>query len=198
MRDYVRGLLGPVGRKNSWQLADFAGHSTPDGLQHLLAKSRWEADEIRDDLQEYVAEHLGADDGILIIDDTGFVKKGITSAGVRRQYSGTAGRTENCQIGVFPAYATTRGHTLVNRELHLPTSWAEDPDRCHGARIPEHRRFATKNEPEETVPAGRSPPRVNYSLWRDGVAHRVRSFWTRSSPRSEHLAGAGTRRRSSR
>lgn len=91
MRDYVRGLLGPVGRKNSWQLAEFAGHSTPDGLQHLLAKSRWEADEIRDDLQGYVAEHLGAGDGVLIIGDTGFVKKGITSAGVQRQYSGTAG-----------------------------------------------------------------------------------------------------------
>ncbi|GAA2593052.1 IS701 family transposase [Streptomyces axinellae] len=103
-RDCVRGLLGPVGRKNSWQLAEFAGHSTPDGLQHPLAKSRWEADEIRDDLQGYVAEHLGADDGILIIDGTGFVKKGITSAGVQRQYTGTAGRTENCQIGVFAAY----------------------------------------------------------------------------------------------
>ncbi|MCX4564423.1 transposase [Streptomyces phaeochromogenes] len=91
MRDYVRGLLGPVGRKNSWQLAEFAGHSTPDGLQHLLTKSRWEPDEIRDDVQAYVAEHLGTTDGVLIIDDTGFVKKGITSAGVQRQYSGTAG-----------------------------------------------------------------------------------------------------------
>ncbi|SNT44752.1 DDE superfamily endonuclease [Actinacidiphila glaucinigra] len=91
MRDYVRGLLGPVGRKNGWQLAEYAGHTTPDGLQHLLAGSRWEADEIRDKLQHYVAERLGEDDGVLIIDDTGFVKKGTTSAGVQRQYSGTAG-----------------------------------------------------------------------------------------------------------
>ncbi|MEU1436479.1 IS701 family transposase [Streptomyces sp. NPDC005786] len=140
-----------MGRKNSWQLAEFAGHSTPDGLQHLLAKSRWEADEIRDDLQGYVAEHLGADDGILIIDDTGFVKKGITSAGVQRQYSGTAGRTENCQIGVFAAYATTRGHALVDRELYLPKSWTEDPERCRAARIPQNRLFATKNELARTM-----------------------------------------------
>ncbi|OEJ55046.1 transposase [Streptomyces agglomeratus] len=91
MRDYVRGLLGPVGRKNGWQLAEYVGHATPDGLQHLLSRSRWEADEVRDDLHAYVAEHLGADNSVLIIDDTGFVKKGTTSAGVQRQYSGTAG-----------------------------------------------------------------------------------------------------------
>ncbi|MFD5065931.1 IS701 family transposase [Streptomyces sp. NPDC058394] len=146
MRDYVRGLLGPVGRKNSWQLAEFVGHSTPDGLQHLLAKSRWDPDEIRDDVQAYVAEHLGIDDGVLIIDDTGFVKKGITSAGVQRQYSGTAGRTENCQISVFAAYATTRGHALVDRELYLPKSWTDDAERCRAARIPQQRGFATKND----------------------------------------------------
>ncbi len=99
MRDYVRGLLGPVGRKNGWQLAEYAGHATPDGLQHLLAGARWDADEIRDELQHHVAEHLGEDDGVLIIDDTGFVKKGTTSAGVQRQYSGTAGRTEIPQRG---------------------------------------------------------------------------------------------------
>lgn len=91
MRDYVRGLLGPVGRKNGWQLAEYAGHSTPDGLQHLLAGSRWEADEIRDELQYYVAERPGEDGGVLIIDDTGFITKGTTSAGVQRQYSWTAG-----------------------------------------------------------------------------------------------------------
>ncbi|WP_412102001.1 transposase [Kitasatospora purpeofusca] len=100
MRDYVRGLLGPVGRKNGWQLAEYAGHSTPGGLQHLLAGARWNADEIRDEIQRYVAEHLGEADGVLIIDDTGFVKKGTTSAGVQRQYSGTAGGSylNNCQV----------------------------------------------------------------------------------------------------
>ncbi|MFI6693903.1 transposase, partial [Streptomyces sp. NPDC050433] len=106
MRAYVRGLLGSVSRKNGWQLAEFAGHSTPDGLQNLLNRARWDAEELRDDLQEYVAEKLGDEDGTLIIDDTGFIKKGVTSAGVQRQYSGTAGRTENCQIGVFAAYAS--------------------------------------------------------------------------------------------
>ncbi|MER7468301.1 IS701 family transposase [Streptomyces sp. NPDC097981] len=146
MRDYVRGLLAPVARKNSWQLAEQAGHSTPDGLQHLLAGSKWEPDDIRDDLQEYVADKLGEVDGVLIIDDTGFIKKGTTSAGVQRQYSGTAGRTENCQIGVFAAYATTRGRALVDRELYLPKSWTEDRERCRTARVPDEREFATKGE----------------------------------------------------
>ncbi|WP_107489964.1 IS701 family transposase [Streptomyces sp. JV178] len=146
MRDYVRGLLAPVARKNSWQLAEQAGHSTPDGLQHLLAGSKWEPDDIRDDLQEYVAGKLGEAGGVLIIDDTGFMKKGNTSAGVQRQYSGTAGRTENCQIGVFAAYASARGRALVDRELYLPKSWTEDRERCRTARVPEEREFATKGE----------------------------------------------------
>ncbi|MEU5600025.1 IS701 family transposase [Streptomyces sp. NPDC020298] len=146
MRDYVCGLLAPVARKNSWQLAEQAGHSTPDGLQHLLAGSKWEPDDIRDDLQEYVADKLGEGDGVLIIDDTGFIKKGTTSAGVQRQYSGTAGRTENCQIGVFAAYATTRGRALVDRELYLPKSWTEDRERCRTAKVPDEREFATKGE----------------------------------------------------
>ncbi|KOV70047.1 transposase [Streptomyces sp. AS58] len=146
MRDYVRGLLAPVARKNSWQLAEQAGHSTPDGLQHLLAGSKWEPDDIRDDLQEYVAGKLGEAGGVLIIDDTGFIKKGTTSAGVQRQYSGTAGRTENCQIGVFAAYATARGRALVDRELYLPKSWTEDRERCRTARVPDEREFATKGE----------------------------------------------------
>ncbi|RKE22140.1 SRSO17 transposase [Streptomyces sp. TLI_171] len=146
MRDYVRGLLGPVGRKNSWQLAEFAGHPAPHRLQHLLARACWSADEVRDDLQAYIGEQLGATDGVLIIDDTGFVKKGTVSAGVQRQYSGTAGRTENCQIGVFAAYASTKGHVLVDRELYLPKSWTDDRQRCQAARVPDERGFATKLE----------------------------------------------------
>ncbi|WP_285740304.1 IS701 family transposase [Kitasatospora phosalacinea] len=146
MRDYVRGLLGPVGRKNSWQLAEFAGHPAPHRLQHLLARACWSADEVRDDLQAYIGEQLGTPDGVLILDDTGFVKKGTVSAGVQRQYSGTAGRTENCQIGVFAAYASTKGHALVDRELYLPKSWAEDRQRCQAARVPDERGFATKLE----------------------------------------------------
>jgi SRSO17 transposase len=146
MRDYVRGLLAPVARKNSWQLAEHAGHSTPNGLQHLLAGAKWEPAGIRDELQEYVADELGEDDGVLIIDDTGFIKKGTTSVGVQRQYSGTAGRTENCQIGVFAAYASPRGRALVDRELYLPKSWSADRDRCRAAKVPDDREFATKGE----------------------------------------------------
>ncbi|GAB2899829.1 hypothetical protein GCM10027074_77930 [Streptomyces deserti] len=112
----------------------------------MLSHSRWNADGLRDDLQAYVAEQLARSNGVLITDDTGFVKKGTTSAGVQRQYSGTAGRTENCQIGVFAAYATTRGHALVDRELYLPKSWLEDRERCQAARIPDERAFATKGE----------------------------------------------------
>ncbi len=145
-RDCIRGLLAPVGRKNGWQLAEFAGHRTPDGLQRLLNRANWDADDVRDDLQGYVAEHLGEGAGVLVVDDTGFVKKGITSAGVQRQYSGTAGRTENCQIGVFAAYATTRGRALVDRELHLPKSRTDDRDRCRAAKVPDERGFATKGE----------------------------------------------------
>jgi SRSO17 transposase len=146
MQDYVRGLLGPVGRKNGWQLAEYAGHGTPDGLQRLLASCRWDPDEVRDDIQAYVAENLGCPDGVLIVDDTGFLKKGVTSAGVQRQYSGTAGRTENCQIGVFAAYASAKGRALVDRELYLPKSWTSDAARCRAARVPDSRGFATKGE----------------------------------------------------
>ncbi|MFF7163449.1 IS701 family transposase [Streptomyces sp. NPDC008086] len=146
MRAYVHGLIGPVGRKNSWQLAEHAGHPTPAGLQHLLSRACWNPDEVRDDLQEYVAERLGDPAGVLIIDDTGFLKKGTVSAGVQRQYSGTAGRTENCQIGVFAAYASPKGRALVDRELYLPKSWMSDKARCRAAKVPAEREFATKGD----------------------------------------------------
>jgi SRSO17 transposase len=145
MRDYVRGLLGRATRKNGWQLAEWAGHRTPDGFQRLLNSSVWDADALRDDVREYVAERLGPD-GVLIIDDTGFVKKGTTSAGVGRQYTGTSGKIDNCQIGVFAAYATGLGRALVDRELYLPKSWTSDPERCRAAKIPDERTFATKGE----------------------------------------------------
>jgi SRSO17 transposase len=146
MRAYVHGLLGPVGRKNSWQLAEHAGHRTPAGLQHLLSRACWDPDQVRNDLQEYIADRLGDPAGVLIVDDTGFLKKGTVSAGVQRQYSGTAGRTENCQVGVFAAYATPHGRALVDRELYLPKSWTSDPDRCRAAKIPNDRAFATKGD----------------------------------------------------
>lgn len=141
---YVQGLIAQVDRKNGWQLADYLGDETPKNLQHFIARSQWNADEVRDDLQGYVIEHLGDEDGVLVLDETGFLKKGTKSAGVARMYSGTAGRIENCQIGVFLAYATAHGHTLIDRELYLPQVWIDDRERCREAHIPDAVEFATK------------------------------------------------------
>jgi SRSO17 transposase len=143
---YVRGLLAPVERKNSWTLAERAGEATPDGMQRLLATADWDADAVRDDLCDYVVEHLGDPGAVLVVDETGFVKKGTKSAGVARQYSGTAGRVENCQVGVFLGYAAAAGRTFLDRELYLPQVWTQDRDRCAGAGIPDGVGFATKPE----------------------------------------------------
>jgi hypothetical protein len=144
MHDYVRGLLGPVSRKNGWQLAEYAGHATSHGLQRLPAGSTWDADAMRDDVRDFVAKRLGEPNGVLIIDNTGFIKKGVTSAGVARQYTGASGKVDNCQIGVFAAYASCRGRALIDRELYPPKSWTDDPARCAAARIPADRGFTTK------------------------------------------------------
>jgi SRSO17 transposase len=141
---YIRGLLSATERKNGWQLAEHLGDPTPDGVQHLLARADWDADAVRDDLLAYVAEHLGHPGGVLVVDETGFLKKGTKSAGVARQYSGTAGRIENCQVGVFLGYATAKGRALLDRELYLPKEWAADTDRREEAGIPEEVEFATK------------------------------------------------------
>lgn len=141
---YVRGLLGAAERKNGWQLAEHLGDPTPDGVQHLLARADWDADAVRDELLGYVAEHLGHRDGVLIVDETGFLKKGTKSAGVARQYSGTAGRVENCQVGVFLGYATKKGRALLDRALYLPKEWAADEERRDEAGVPEDVEFATK------------------------------------------------------
>ncbi len=143
-RQYVTGLVAGLERKNGWTLAERAGEVSPDGMQRLLRWADWDIDGVRDDVRSYVAERLGDEDAVLIADDTGFLKKGVRSAGVQRQYSGTAGRTENCQIGVFLAYASRRGHALVDRELYLPESWTEDRPRCRAAGIPDEVEFATK------------------------------------------------------
>jgi SRSO17 transposase len=141
---YLQGLLSPAERKNSWQVAEVIGDATPYGLQHLLRRALWEPDAVRNELRAYVIEHLGALNAVLVIDETGFLKKGRHSAGVARQYSGTAGRIENCQIGVFVAYASPHGQVLLDRELYLPKEWTDDPARCRQAGIPEDRQFATK------------------------------------------------------
>ena len=142
--EYLRGLLSSVERKNGWQLAEQAGDATPDGVQRLPCTYRWDADQVRDDLRDCVVEHLGAADGVLVVDETGFLKKGSQSVGVPRQYSGTAGRIENSQVGVFLAYAGARGRTLLDRELYLPQVWTEDRERRREAGVPEYVEFRTK------------------------------------------------------
>jgi SRSO17 transposase len=141
---YIRGLLAPLERKNGWTLAEASGFKSPNGLQDFLQSPAWNPDLVRDDVRGYVIEHLGEPDGVLIADETGFLKKGIRSAGVQRQYSGTAGRTENCQIGTFLCYASGKGRALIDRELYVPVSWTGDRDRCRAAAIPDEVEFATK------------------------------------------------------
>ena len=186
--DYLRGLLSPVERKNGWQLAEQAGDATPDGVQRLLSTYVWDADLVRDDLTGYVVEHLADAEAVLVVDETGFLKKGDKSVGVQRQYSGTAGRIENSQIGVFLAYAASRGRTLLDRELYLPQVWAEDWERRREAGVPEDVSFRTKPQLaqlmleralESGVPFGwvagdevyGSDRNLRLMLEREGIAH---------------------------
>src|SRR5947209_9781794 len=141
---YVRGLLSPVERKNGWQLAEEAGETTPYAMQYLLDRAMWDSEQLRDVLCRYVEEMLGESTAVLVIDETGFLKKGSKSVGVQRQYSGTAGRIENCQIGVFLGYAGRHGHALIDRALYLPEVWTNDPARRRAAGVPAETAFATK------------------------------------------------------
>lgn len=144
---YLQGLLSAVERKNGWQLAEFMGEATPDGVQHLLERAQWSAEAARDVLRDYVIEHIGTPEGVLIVDETGFIKKGVHSAGVKRQYSGTAGRIENSQVGVFLCYAGEGGDSaFIDRELYLPREWCNDRARCEAAGIGQATGFATKPE----------------------------------------------------
>lgn len=141
---YLKGLLSPVKRKNGWQLAELAGEKNPAGIQRLLNNALWAADLVRDDLREYVVEHLGEEGAVLVIDETGFLKKGKGSVGVKRQYSGRGGRIENSRVGVFLAYASSKGHTFLDRELYLPKEWATDEAGREEGGVPEEVEFATK------------------------------------------------------
>jgi SRSO17 transposase len=143
---FVTGLLADIEVKTCWQLAEQVGHARPDAMQRLLYRAVWDADAVRDDLRDLVVERLGDPDAVLIPDETGDLKKGVHSAGVQRQYTGTAGRIENAQVAVFMAYAGRHGHTLIDRLLYLPLSWTDDPDRMRDAGIPEQTEFATRWE----------------------------------------------------
>jgi SRSO17 transposase len=144
VRGFLLGLLADLPRKNCWTIAEHAGDATPDGMQHLLARAVWDTDGVRDDLREYVVDHLADPSAVLVIDETGDVKKGTHTVGVQRQYTGTAGRIENSQVAVYLTYAARRGHALLDRELYLPRSWTDDPARCAAAGVPAGVGFATK------------------------------------------------------
>jgi SRSO17 transposase len=160
---YLRGLLATVRRKNGWQLAEVMGDQVPDRTQRLLYQDQWDADAARDILQELVKERLGDEEGIGVVDETGFLKKGTHSVGVKRQYSGTAGKVENCQIGTFLSYATRRGHVFLDRRLYLPEDWSADKPRRAQAKVPEDVRFQSK--PEQAA-------EMLEHAWAQGVAMR--------------------------
>lgn len=140
----LEGLIGGAERKNGWQLAEYAGDPAPWRMQALLGRTLWDQEKARDICRDYVIEHLGDPSGVLVLDETGFLKKGSHSVGVARQYSGTAGRIENCQIGVFLGYASPKGHAMIDRRLYLPKDWIEDAERRKAANIPDDLTFATK------------------------------------------------------
>ncbi len=148
---YVKGLLSETKRKNGWQVAETEGELTPDGMQRVLNGSQWDVEGVRDAVREWVVETIGDEQAILVVDETGFLKKGTHSAGVKRQYSGTAGRIENSQVGVFLAYTYGNDYALIDRELYLPQEWGTDPIRRADAKIPETVRFATKGELARTM-----------------------------------------------
>lgn len=141
---YLRGLMARVDRKNAWQMAEAVGDQTPDRMQRLLYRTAWDADAARDILQHFVIEVLGDEEAIGVVDETGFVKKGDRSAGVKRQYSGTAGKIENCQIGTFLSYTTAKGHVFLDRRLYMPQEWCDDAERRARAKVPEGVSFQTK------------------------------------------------------
>ena len=143
---YLRGLLAQVGRKNGWQLAEVVGDRIPDRMQRLLYRTEWDADGARDLLQQFVAEVFGEEEAIGVVDETGFLKKGNRSVGVKRQYSGTAGKVENCQVGTFLSYATSKGHVFLDRRLYLPEDWCDDPQRRGRAKVPPEVSFQAKSE----------------------------------------------------
>jgi SRSO17 transposase len=160
----VLGLLSDLPRKNCWSIAEWAGETSPDGMQHLLGRAKWDADAVRDDVREYVLEHLRDEDAVLVVDETGDVKKGTRTVGVQRQYTGTAGRIENSQVAVYLVYAGRRGHAAVDRELYIPRSWTTDPDRCRAAGLAEDTAFATKSEPAARM-VGRFLDTGHHAKW---------------------------------
>ncbi|WP_449619175.1 IS701 family transposase [Pseudonocardia charpentierae] len=144
VRGFVLGLLADLPRKSCWTIAEHAGDPDPHGMQYLLARASWDTDGVREDLRDYVVGALGDTDAVLVVDETGDLKKGAATVGVQRQYTGTAGRIENAQVAVYLTYASSRGHAMIDRELYLPKCWIDAPDRLVEAGVPDEVDFATK------------------------------------------------------
>ena len=214
---YMRGLMAEVKRKNGWQLAEAVGDNRPDATQRLLYQARWDADQARDELQQYTIEHLGDEEGIGVVDETGFLKKGGKSVGVKRQYTGTAGKVENCQVGVFLSYAVPGGGIFLDRQLYLPREWCEDAERRAEAKVPEDVTFQSKPQQalemlvyawQQGVPmrwvAG-DEVYGNAPYLRDGIAAHKRLYvlavscntpiWLQRPPVQEPTTDTGGRRR---
>ena len=163
--ELMAGMVSGLDRKNCWTIAEHRGHATPDGLQHLLSRAKWDADGVRDDLRDYVVDAFGDPRAILILDETGDVKKGLHSVGVQRQYTGTAGRIENSQVAVYLTYAAPRGHALIDRAVYLPKSWALRCDPCvRAVSLMPRARFARRS-PAFPQPIGPSES-ARQHLWR--------------------------------
>jgi SRSO17 transposase len=163
MQKYLKGLIGTAERKNGWQMAEYLGETTPYSIQQFLYRGRFSADELRDELRRYVKDNIGEKDGILVVDETGFLKQGKMSCGVQRQYSGTAGRIENCQIGVLLAYASSKGHSLIDRRLYMPKEWMDDTERCKKAGVPESVKFQTKPQMALEMIQGATTANMEYT-----------------------------------
>jgi SRSO17 transposase len=191
---YLQGLLSEAERKNSWQVAEVCGEPTPYGFQYLLSRADWDADAVRDELRTYSMQHLGDPNGVMVLDETGFLKKGHHSAGVARQYSGTVGKVDNCQIGVFLSYASRLGYALLDRELYLPQEWTDDRERCRQVGIPEDRRFATKPQLAQQMLARAFAAGVP-ATWVTGDSvygdHRPLRRWLEAPPQAYVLAVSG-------
>jgi SRSO17 transposase len=143
-RAFVLGLLADLPRKKCWTIAEHVGDATPDGMQHLLAGAVWDEHAVRDDIRDWLVEHLGDPAAVLVVDETGDFKKGAHTVGVQRQYTGTAGKIDNAQVAVYLTYATTAGHGVIDRELYLPQGWLDDPARCHAVGVPDQVGFQTQ------------------------------------------------------
>ena len=141
---FLDSLLGNEPRKTGWMRAEAAGDPGPWRQQAILGRGRWQADALREIVRDYVVEHLADKDAVLVVDETGFLKQGKASCGVARQYTGSAGKITNCQVGVFAAYVSRHGHAFIDQALYLPKSWTDDPIRMEAAHVPEGVGFATK------------------------------------------------------